>query len=78
MGYALEIVDDKSVASFNASLMGEYKFWDFLKLSSLFSYKTHSDTMGILIISVSIMAILEILTEVRPNHAILLCKVPVF
>ena len=29
VGYALEIVDDKSVASFNASLMGEYKFWDF-------------------------------------------------
>ena len=46
VGYALEIVDDKSVASFNASLMGEYKFWDFLKLSSLFSYKTHSDTNG--------------------------------
>lgn len=46
VGYALEIVDDKSVASFNASLMGEYKFWDFLKLSSLFSYKTHSDAKG--------------------------------
>ena len=26
--------------------MGEYKFWDFLKLSSLFSYKTHSDAKG--------------------------------
>lgn len=26
--------------------MGEYKFWDFFKLSSLFSYKTHSDAKG--------------------------------
>ena len=46
VGYALEIVNDKSVAAFNLSFTAEYKFWDFLKLSSLFSYKTHSDTNG--------------------------------
>lgn len=46
VGYTLEIVNDNSVASFNASLMAEYKFWDFLKLSSLFSYKTNSNIDG--------------------------------
>lgn len=46
VGYALEIVNDKSVASFNTSFTAEYKFWDFLKLSSLFSYKTNSNSSG--------------------------------
>lgn len=46
VGYALETVDENSVASSKISLMAEYKFWDFLKLSSLFAYKTNSDMYG--------------------------------
>lgn len=31
---------------FNVAVTGEYKFWDFLKFSTLFSYKTNSRTSG--------------------------------
>lgn len=46
VGYALETVDDSSVAASNISFTAEYKFWDFLKLSSLFAYKTNSNSSG--------------------------------
>lgn len=46
VGYAKEIVDEKSVSTFNVALTGEYKFCDFLKLSSLFSYKNNNTVAG--------------------------------
>ena len=46
VGYALETVDETSVAASNISFTAEYKFWDFLKLSSLFAYKTNSNSSG--------------------------------
>lgn len=46
VGYAKEIVNENSDASFSTSLTGEYKFWDFLKFSSLFSFKTNSKSSG--------------------------------
>lgn len=46
VGYAKEIIDEKSKSFFSVSLMGEYKFWDFLKLSTLLAYRTSSNTAG--------------------------------
>jgi len=46
VGYAKEFVNDNSASVFNVAVTGEYKFWDFLKFSTLFSYKTNSRTSG--------------------------------
>lgn len=46
VGYAKEIVNENSVSNFNVALTGEYKFWEFLKLSSLFAYRTNSKSSG--------------------------------
>lgn len=46
VGYAKEFVNEASGAAFNVAVTGEYKFWDFLKFSTLFSYKTNSNTSG--------------------------------
>ncbi len=43
---AKELVDDSTIASFNISLNGEYKFADWLKLSSLLAYKSNSRMKG--------------------------------
>lgn len=46
VGYARELVNDNSTSAFNIAVTGEYKFWDFLKFSTLFSYKTDSKISG--------------------------------
>lgn len=46
LAYALEYVNESTHATFNASVTGEYKFTDYLKLSSLISYKTNSGVAG--------------------------------
>lgn len=46
VGYAKEFVNDNSGSVFNVAVTGEYKFWDFLKFSTLFSYKTNSRSSG--------------------------------
>lgn len=46
VGYAKELVNDNSGSVFNVAVTGEYKFWDFLKFSTLFSYKTTSRSSG--------------------------------
>lgn len=46
VAYAEEFVNAGTTSSFNASITGEYKFTDYLKFSSLLSYKNSSSVSG--------------------------------
>lgn len=46
LAYALEYVNQYTTSLFSASMTAEYRFTDYLKLSSLLSYKTNSRVSG--------------------------------
>ncbi len=46
VGLAKEIVQDANTTHFNISLMGEYRFTDYLKFSSLLAYKSNATMNG--------------------------------